>query len=81
MVNRRVVRGFRVDVDMMNSYEVVEIRLLLREAAGCFNTVVGPPAAFPFRVLYDCAPPGHRNDRHKKTAGLTAAAAAYEKVC
>gem|GEM_PF-4364047 len=38
----------------------VQFRLLFREAAGYLNTVVGPPADFPFRVLYSCALPGHK---------------------
>lgn len=33
---------------------------LFKEAAGRFNTVTGPPADFPLRVLYSCAPPGHK---------------------
>lgn len=24
------------------------------------NTVTGPPADFPLRVLYSCVPPGHK---------------------
>lgn len=44
----------------------VPFRLLFREAAGCLNTVVGPPAVFPFRVLYSCAPPGHRKRETQK---------------
>ena len=38
----------------------VQFRPLFREAAGYLNTVSGPPADFPRRVLYSCALPGHR---------------------
>ncbi len=41
-----------------------------------FNTVLGPPADFPFRVLYSCAPPGHRCEPwHKNEAAWLSGAA------
>lgn len=40
--------------------EIVQFRLLFREAAGRLNTALGRPAVFPRRVLYGCAPPGHK---------------------
>ena len=45
---------------MMASFEIVQFRLLFREAAGRLNTALGRPADFPRRVLYSCAPPGHK---------------------
>src|SRR5690625_1754787 len=39
---------------------VRSFRPLFRGAAGRLNTALGRPAVFPFRVLYGCAPPGHR---------------------
>ena len=40
---------------------------MLREVAGYFNTVLGPPAAFPRRVLYRCTLPGHKTGACRRT--------------
>lgn len=38
------------------------MRLLLRQAAGCFNTAYRRPPDFPLRVLYPWTPPGQTQE-------------------
>lgn len=61
---------------------VRSVRLLFREAAGYLNTATRRPTAFPLRVLYGCALPGHDHKlQAQKNRELSGTVSPLVEVC